>query len=917
MKYKNFLKEKKSWRNLGVILCVFIMITVPVTTSLGDTETKTISDDLTYNKNSLEYTFVFLEPEFHTTEVSDSGYTNIDMKGCMPMGKLAGEPMMPVKSVKLLLPPMKTVSNVNIVGNPVEVDLGNIDLNEKPVFPHQDYVPIGSSEPQEFTFDNSIYSSDSLYPSDIYEDYRIGYSHGYAIFGIALNPMQYIPSEGKIFYYPELTLTIDLEDTQEVNQFFRSNDNDKEWVESIVINPEISEYYTTYVPTFEYPGGLCDPSDNYDYVIITTTYNGLDYWDTGGSLVYNWDDLMDKHESDDGLSCTLVTIQDIDACTDYHDPDPLFNDLEAHIREFCKDAYEDWGTEYVLIGGDDEWIPARHMDTSYETNIDSDLYWSNLDSTFNEDEDNYWGEAGDGGFDLYAEIFIGRLTCDEPQDISNWMTKSFYYADSTDQDYLDNAAFYGGNTGWACEGDDFEDFSAIKGTDDWLGPYPHHDGPWPTWLGFLFGFETWNIVNPNNLYNLSVKWTAEPPNPGWQGGSESAAINGLKNAINNDEVALLSGIAHASASSSLDVYKSSWESDYHNTKPFFIHDYGCHCGDMDAAADGVLHSMLFHSDTELAFACVYNTCYGWGNLYCTNSSSALQQKLFWDFLLDTDNNSGDQGNWQLGKAHAWSKDMMAPTINWDPSYDTWRAIIQGCLLFGDPAQKIKTASPSDPPETPSKPNGPARGIIYYDITFTASTTDPNNDQILYMFDWGDGTNSGWLGPYNSGATASATYAWSDLGDFEVKVRAKDTLGAGSVWSEPHTISIVENIPPDIPSIEGTTTGSPGTTYLYRFTSIDQDDHDVYFYVDWGDDNFTEWEGPYHSGFEAGITHTWSEEGTYIIRAKAMDELGDESDWATLEIAMPVNQQITIYSLFQRILERFPNAFPILRTYLGY
>ena len=93
--------------------------------------------------------------------------------------------------------------------------------------------------------------------------------------------------------------------------------------------------------------------------------------------------------------------------------------------------------------------------------------------------------------------------------------------------------------------------------------------------------------------------------------------------------------------------------------------------------------------------------------------------------------------------------------------------------------------------------------------------------------------------------------------------------------------------------------------------------DVYFYVDWGDDNFTEWEGPYHSGDEAGITHTWPEEGTYIIRAKAMDELGDESDWATLEIAMPVNQQITTYSLFQRILERFPNAFPILRMYLGY
>ena len=84
--------------------------------------------------------------------------------------------------------------------------------------------------------------------------------------------------------------------------------------------------------------------------------------------------------------------------------------------------------------------------------------------------------------------------------------------------------------------------------------------------------------------------------------------------------------------------------------PFFLHDYGCHCGDMDGADDGVLHSMLFHDDTELAFATVYNTCYGYGNFDTTNSSSALQQKSFWDYLFDVANNSGSTLNWQLGKA---------------------------------------------------------------------------------------------------------------------------------------------------------------------------------------------------------------------------------------------------------------------------
>jgi len=206
---------------------------------------------------------------------------------------------------------------------------------------------------------------------------------------------------------------------------------------------------------------------------------------------------------------------------------------------------------------------------------------------------------------------------------------------------------------------------------------------------------------------------------------------------------MASGIAHANANMALDVGSSSWESNYHNTKPFFLHDYGCHCGDMDAADDGVLHSMLFHSDTELAFAVVFNTCYGWGNF--------------------------DFGNWQLGKAHAFSKDRMAPTINWDYSSGTWRAIIQGCLLFGDPAQQLKTPHPSEKPAKPNPPEGPDEWIQYVECEFSAVTTDPEGEGIYYLFDWGDGNFSDWLGPYPSGQTMDAPNSWSDLGDYEVKV----------------------------------------------------------------------------------------------------------------------------------------------------
>jgi hypothetical protein len=908
MKKTNFRKLRLGRLTIGVFICI-LMLTTSVATTLGNF----INSDEN-NSNSLSYTFLFKEPVFKSIHQDSSEYTLIDIQGCMAVSSQAGEPQIPIKTITLLLPPKKTVSSINVVGNPVQIQ-PPINLIEKPVFPYQNSVPFGIDITHEFQINSNIYSSNNPYPSNTFSDYNIGYSHGYAILNFGLNPLQYTPSQGTIIFYPEITVTINLEDNDYINPLLQNNPEDEAWVENLVSNPEITdEYRSLDIPTFEYPGGLCSPGESYDYVIITTTYNGLDNWDIGGTLTYNWDSLMDKHESDDGLSCTLVTVQDIDACSDYQGSSP-FNDQQAHIREFCKDAYEDWGTRYILIGADGEssYIPARDMDTTYETDIDADIYWSNLDSNFNADNDNNWGETGDSGFDLYSDLYIGRVTCDTPQDVSNWLTKSFYYADSTEDIYLDKAVFYGGDTGWNCQGDDFMDYSAVKGTDDWLGPNPQNDGPFPTWAGFQFGFETWNSEHDGNQFNISTKWTAEPLNPGWQGGSESAAINGLKTSINNNQVALISGIAHADPTMSLDVYSSSWESQYTNTKPFFIHDYGCHCGDFDDSDDGVLHSMLFHSNTELAFGCVYNTCYGWGNLECTNSSSAFQAKEFWAYFLDMENKSQDYGNWQLGKAHAFSKDRMASTIEpveWDASYGTWRAIVQGCLLFGDPAQILKTPHPSAPPEKPTKPTGKTNVLWFKQYSYNSSTTEPDNDDIYYLYDWGDGNVSEWIGPYSSGEIVTASHEWTELRDYEVKVKAKDVWGASSSWSEPLVVTVTDNTPPEAPSIEGPTNVKPFFSYTYTINTTDADGDNVRFYIDWGEGE-SKWYGPYSSGESFSVEHKWMI-GSHTMKVKARDTCSDESDWSYLEVSVPRNKALAFNFILQQFLERFPNAFPILK-----
>ena len=72
------------------------------------------------------------------------------------------------------------------------------------------------------------------------------------------------------------------------------------------------------------------------------------------------------------------------------------------------------------------------------------------------------------------------------------------------------------------------------------------------------------------------------------------------------------------------------------------------------------------------------------------------------------------------------------------------------------------------------------------------TTDPDNDNIYYKFDWGDGSDTGWLGPYESGEICEANHIWTKKASFEIKSRAKDTHELISQWSDSLKINIPRN-----------------------------------------------------------------------------------------------------------------------------
>jgi len=99
---------------------------------------------------------------------------------------------------------------------------------------------------------------------------------------------------------------------------------------------------------------------------------------------------------------------------------------------------------------------------------------------------------------------------------------------------------------------------------------------------------------------------------------------------------------------------------------------------------------------------------------------------------------------------------------------------------------------NNPPNKPARPSGQTSGKPGIQYLYTTTTTDPDGDQIFYMWDWGDGNFSDWLGPFNSGASASATYSWASQGQYSIKVKAKDTYGDESDWSDPLSVTMPLN-----------------------------------------------------------------------------------------------------------------------------
>ncbi len=89
----------------------------------------------------------------------------------------------------------------------------------------------------------------------------------------------------------------------------------------------------------------------------------------------------------------------------------------------------------------------------------------------------------------------------------------------------------------------------------------------------------------------------------------------------------------------------------------------------------------------------------------------------------------------------------------------------------------------------------------------------------------------------------------------------------------------KNLAPEKPVISGRNTTRKGDTTYIKVFSIDPEDNNICYLIEWGDTTKPRWSPFFPSGETITRAHIYSDTGTYFIKVKAKDIDRAESPWS--------------------------------------
>jgi Peptidase family C25/Propeptide_C25 len=561
-----------------------------------------------------------------------NGLQIVEMEGTWQKDAVPGKPILPVKTANIFVPKNEEVVSTHINRSPLKPIKGfyKIQHATRP-YPLSHKGTISMNRP-----DLVVYERDADYPRETHVKKAAQYLCGARIVKVDLMPIVYNPVQGQLRYCEQIVVTIVTKPQKAVIKTmpFRKLFHDTQRIVDSVDNKQ------EFVSFSQAEGGQ-EFVTSRQYLVITTQ-----------ALTTTFQTLTGYRETaaGGGFNTHIATIEDIES--NYSGVDRA-----EKVRNYIIDSYTNYGTEYVVLGGDcdgapqNQAIPTRGAyavvgDTT-DTYIPSDLYFGCLDGSWNNDGDSLWGESNDGegggDIDWYSEVYVGRIPADNSSEALYHINKIIAFETSTTSPYKTLLV-----------GEKLNSDPLTWGGDrmDWVYQYM-------------------DAMPKTELYDRD-----------WAGNSwpKSQALT----YINSEEHHWINHLGHSSVTYNMKMYNSDVFS-MTNNEYLFVYTQGCYSGSIDnRKSAGSYGSDCFGEEITNAyedngaFAYIGNSRYGWYNpgSYVQGASNRAHKEFV--EAVFTDNHV------RIGKVNQISKTGL------DFTQGVYRWIAFETNLLGDPVTRINT-----------------------------------------------------------------------------------------------------------------------------------------------------------------------------------------------------------------------------------
>jgi len=329
-----------------------------------------------------------------------------------------GTPELPAVYLNYIVPQNAKVESLVVTHSNV-IQLSDLRF----IYPAQEGVPIGGIPPWTPP-DSVIYNSDKLFPGEFIRVVSDGIFDGARIVTVELMPLQYRPKSKRLY----IIRNINFEFAFGSNTVPELRPQIRGKCEQAVYDAVIRN---TVVNDYEVPVYYQRPT-----IVEENQLGGAAPYPVGPGVIITPDEFKPYFQSyanwmtDQGIRTVMISPQTIYA---------YFTGVDnaEKVRNYIKHCYQTAGGTYFILGGDDYFVPIRYCiawdsvpsgwNLGCGDSIPCDMYFSDLTGNWNTGPDFYWGETVRDSADRCPEVFVGRITAYNTQEVQNWVAKALHY----------------------------------------------------------------------------------------------------------------------------------------------------------------------------------------------------------------------------------------------------------------------------------------------------------------------------------------------------------------------------------------------------------------------------------------------------------------------------------------------------------